>query len=233
VVFDLDDTLYPHRRFMLSGYRAVARHVEGRGLAEAWTVFRFLTACVRRGTSRHAFDRCCEAHGWSPGLVGEWLEVFRGHAPSLRLPRGSAEVLARARRHAAVGVLTNGLPDVQRRKVAALGLEPLVDVVVYADEHHDGGKPNPAVFHAIWRALGRPRRMCMVGNDPERDIRPALALGWRAICVGSSPAEPCGEAPSRALSLARLSDLLALSENIWTEGHDARELHYWTPPDRP
>ena len=62
-------------------------------------------------------------------------------------------------------LLTNGDPSVQAGKVRALGLEALVDHVVYASEHAPGGKPAREPFVEVLRRL-------QVGPARRRD-------GWR------------------------------------------------------
>jgi putative hydrolase of the HAD superfamily len=78
---------------------------------------------------------------------------------------------------------------VQRRKIAALDLERLVDVVVYAHEHGDRtGKPDPAGFLHALGALDVPAdHSVMVGDDPARDIAAARALGMWTIRVERGP----------------------------------------------
>jgi putative hydrolase of the HAD superfamily len=70
--------------------------------------------------------------------------------------------------------------------VAALGLNPLVDDIVYAEEHAPGGKPAAAAFRAALRALDLTADECVcVGDDVLRDVRGARALGIRTIRVSS------------------------------------------------
>jgi putative hydrolase of the HAD superfamily len=95
-----------------------------------------------------------------------------------------------------LGILTNGLPSVQFRKVAALGLAPLVDEVVYAEEHAPGGKPAAAAFRAVLRALDlAPEHAVFVGDDPVNDVRGAKAAGFRTIRLA------CGRLPAAACPL--------------------------------
>ncbi|MFN8057676.1 MAG: HAD family hydrolase [Vicinamibacterales bacterium] len=217
VVFDLDDTLYPARRFGLSGYAAVARHVEARHGVPSREVFRDLAVALRRGRFTDAFQACSTRHGLPPDATTTMLEVFRSHEPRLRLPRESAHVLLTCRRLARVGILTNGLPAIQRRKVAALGLEPLVDAVIYAHEHAAEGKPAPAAFDAAHEALGRPARMLMVGDNLAFDVGGALRAGWTPVWFTRWTATPCDDAPSHVIRIARLADLLPLAENMGEE----------------
>jgi putative hydrolase of the HAD superfamily len=202
VVLDLDDTLYPHEHFVLSGLMAVARHLEETHEISAPEAFAVMSAARRQGERRHEFQSACARFGLSADLVPELLEVFRVHRPVLRLPRASAAALATLRSEGwGLVVLTNGLPAVQRRKVAALGIEKLVDSVAYADEHAAGGKPAAGAFLEGLRRLGVPARHAVcVGDDLARDIAGARRVGLKTVRVARAAAggpavfTPAGEA---------------------------------------
>jgi putative hydrolase of the HAD superfamily len=182
-VFDLDETLYRERQFVLSGFRAVARAVEARfGVAadEANAILRRELAQGRRQT---AFQTLVINLGLPRGTVAELVTVFRSHRPRLRLPRPSAQVLAELRSRWAVGILTNGLPAVQAGKIAALGLADKVDAVVYASETGPG-KPDARAFEVVLGRLGtQPRETVFVGDDLWRDIAGARRVGLKTIRV--------------------------------------------------
>jgi putative hydrolase of the HAD superfamily len=182
VILDLDDTLYPHEAFVHSGLMAVARHVEETKAVAAMDAFAVMTSARRQGGGRE-LQALCARFGWDEQDVPGLLAVYRGHLPNLRLPRATADVLARLREDGwRTVVLTNGMPLVQRGKVKALGLGPLVDAVVYADEHATGGKPAAAAFRAAMNALGLAARQCVcVGDDTACDIAGARAQGIRTV----------------------------------------------------
>lgn len=183
IIFDLDDTLYPERRFALSGYAAVARFVEQENGVPAREAFRVLRLALAHGMRSRAFQALAGHASLPTETVEQCRAVYRRHRPSLRLPEASRKALFRARRSWRVGLLTNGLPDVQRAKVAALGLAPLVDCIVYAHEVGPG-KPDPAVFLATCAALSvTPERAVMAGDDPWCDVDGARSAGLRAIRV--------------------------------------------------
>ena len=95
-----------------------------------------------------------------------------------------ADTLGRLRRDGwRLGVLTNGRPSIQARKVDALGLRPHVDTVVYAATCGRGnGKPEPDAFAEIIRQLGVPPRSTLfVGNDEQADVVGAHDFGMPAI----------------------------------------------------
>lgn len=184
VLFDLDDTLYPRQRFVLSGFAAVARFVEHHWHVSARTAFAVLTRAFRteRGRELQALAGCC---GMPAALVPQMVDVIREHEPRLRLPRASVRALDALREGWRLGVVTNGPPDIQARKVDALGLMPRVDVVVYAHATGTGaGKPDRAAFLEAARRLGvPPTRAVFVGDDPVADIAGARHVGMPTIRV--------------------------------------------------
>jgi putative hydrolase of the HAD superfamily len=182
VVFDLDDTLHSARRFILSAYAAVAVHVERQWGPSRARVFEVLVRALRRGERARAFQALCDEIGLPDDVVPRLVDVVRQHEPSLRLPRTSADVLRRLRPRWRLGILTNGLPPVQAGKVAALGLERLVDAVVFADDVIAGGKPAVEAFEEVLRQLDvAPEHAWFVGNDFEKDVRGARSAGLRAV----------------------------------------------------
>jgi putative hydrolase of the HAD superfamily len=184
LIVDLDDTLYAREEYVQSGLMAVARYVEDVRSVSALDAFRAMTAARRLGGGQE-LQALCAHFGWDEADVATLLAVYRGHEPALRLPRDSAHVLSVLRRDGwRVVVLTNGLPQVQRAKVAALGLRPLVDAVIYAEERVAGGKPSAAAFRAALNALGVPAGRCVcAGDDLARDIAGARVLGIRTVWV--------------------------------------------------
>jgi putative hydrolase of the HAD superfamily len=183
LLFDLDDTLYLERRFARSGYRAVAAHVARRFGASEFEVFGALMGELRAERRPQAFQRLCERLDLDASVVNELRGVYRGHEPRLRLPQPSRNALSSSRATWRVGILTNGLPEVQRRKVAALGLPALVDAVIYAHEVGTG-KPDPQVFLTACETLGTdPASTVMAGDDPWNDIDGARRAGLRAIRI--------------------------------------------------
>ena len=185
VLFDLDETLYRERRFALSGFAAVARMLEARTGVPSQHTFRQLVLAMRRGRRASAFQALCADQRWPESWIPKFVEIVRTHTPKLTLPTRSRAVLREMRGSWRIAVVTNGLPSVQRRKVKALGLERLVDQVIYAEEHGLGiGKPEPSSFLAAARLLDvEPRRCVFVGDDLVKDIGGAARLGMSTILV--------------------------------------------------
>lgn len=185
IILDLDDTLYRRSDFKRSGFDAIAGYLSHSWRCERDAVLAtLLTAYADRRTGRE-FQAVCEEHRLPFSLLPLLVAIFRSHVPVLALDHDVRQALQQLRREGwRMVVLTNGDPAVQRRKIAALDLEALVDGVIYAEEHAAGGKPDPAVFRAALECLCVPATRCVcVGDDPIRDIDGARRLGLRTIQV--------------------------------------------------
>jgi putative hydrolase of the HAD superfamily len=185
MILDLDDTLYRRADFLRSGFEAVAQYVAHSWRLDRDAVLFTLSVAHSTGLRGREFQYLCQEHRLPLSVIPTLVDVFRAHQPSLALDNDVRRALRTLRRDAwKLAILTNGDPGVQRKKVAALDLDPLVDHVLYAEEHAPGGKPNPACFQAAMNRLQLPASRCVaVGDDPVRDIGGAAALGLRTIQV--------------------------------------------------
>jgi putative hydrolase of the HAD superfamily len=138
---------------------------------------------------------------WAPGYqVAVWQEAL-GPESNPDLPAAMAAAFKGARRTYPLypeiptllqalkaqgyklGIVTNGVPDLQRRKLESFGLLPLFDEAVVSGEV-DCGKPDPGIFHSICDRLGVEIADCvMVGDNPERDVAGAMAVGMASVWV--------------------------------------------------
>jgi putative hydrolase of the HAD superfamily len=183
LVIDLDDTLYPRRRFLQSGYGAVSAYLASTLGVDADRAYSVLLDCLERGDDRRAFQVVCRACGLDEETVPVLVEVFRAHQPKIFLGRGARDMLGTLRAAGwKLAVLTNGLPAVQARKVQALRLGELVDHVIYAEHFAPGGKPDTRAFQAAVQRLGtRPSQTVCLGDDPGADVAGGRRLGLATI----------------------------------------------------
>lgn len=184
VIFDLDDTLYPYRRFVLSGFVAVADHLARTTRIDRRRAFRVLARASRGAGRGTELQICLAAFGLPTTMLPMLINVLLQHQPRLSLPRPILRVLTRLRAEGwRIGVLTNGSRGVQARKIAALGLVRHVDSVVYATEHGQRqGKPDPEPFVEILSRLGvTPSNAVFVGDDEVCDIGGARRLGLATV----------------------------------------------------
>jgi putative hydrolase of the HAD superfamily len=228
VVFDLDDTLYPCRRFVSSGFRAVAVAVERQYGVPAGLALRTLFQARARGGRGQELQHLCRALDLPEALAATLRSWIRGHAPTLRLPERSRQVLQQLRPGWRLGILTNGDPAIQERKVAALGVGALVDAVVFANACGDGrGKPAREGFQAVLERLDTPAGSSVfVGDDGLADMHGAMGVEMKTIHVlRRTRWVPVGRPVTGAdAAVTTLLQVPEIAERLVVEGEDACHL---------
>jgi len=191
VIFDLDDTLYDcFGQRVQAAHRHAAAAMASAGLpASAKEIFRVrMQAFAEDPQLKHIDERVCEHFGVPLPERDKMVRASR-HAfftlpvDKLTLFPGTLRVLRSLKaRGVRVFVVSFGDPDIQRAKVAALGLdrEPSIDRVFYADTAHLVTKE--AIFRSILRnAESDAGRVLVVGDRPSSEIKSGKALGMHTV----------------------------------------------------
>ncbi len=181
VVFDLDDTLYPERDFVFSGFRAVAARVwKDHGI----DIEPVLRGQFDSGVRLNAFGLALAALDPGEDYLKELVTLYRSHTPEIRPFAGSAILDVLRGKGLKLGLVTDGVSGTQRSKIEALGLAAKFDSIVCSEEV--GGraawKPSPLAFEACLRELGvDAARAVYIADNPAKDFRGARAAGMRSI----------------------------------------------------
>ena len=185
VVFDLDDTLYPERDYVLSGFRRVARWMEYRGGGPAERSFDELRHLVDSGVRGETFDVWLQRRGLEAALSADLVDVYRSHHPKIAPFPGVRALLRRLSRRALLGLLSDGYLEVQRAKLDALRLRRYFDAVVFSDAlGREAWKPSPAPFQAmVARLRVDPATAVYVADNPAKDFLGARRAGMTSIRV--------------------------------------------------
>lgn len=94
-----------------------------------------------------------------------------------------------------LGMVTNGIPDVQRTKINNTGIEPYFDAIVISGELAIG-KPEAAIYqHAIDLLGAQPEGTIMVGDSFPRDVLGSQAFGLRGVWISMGRQQPDGGDP--------------------------------------
>ncbi|MDY6324414.1 MAG: HAD-IA family hydrolase [Catonella sp.] len=176
VIFDLDDTLYPEKDYIRSGFKAVAEYLGD--LSAYGEMYKRFEA------GKMAIDSYLEDRG-KLSLKEECIGIYRGHKPKLSLYPGVYELLRSLRdRGVKLGIITDGRSDGQRNKIAALGLNDLVDDIIVTWEL--GGpqfsKPCDIAFRIMEMRWKLPfEQMVYIGDNIAKDFHAPRQLGMRTI----------------------------------------------------
>lgn len=182
-VFDLDDTLYEERTFVESGFQAVAQWLSLRFDMNAGSIeTRFLAALDSNGRGRVFDDVLNDLGDRSGALAQECVEVYRSHDPSIHTYAGIREMLAR---HPGSIILTDGDPEVQSRKIDALGLRNQVSRVITTwSAGQEAGKPSLHWFEDICLERGVAMSdIIYVGDNPAKDFVSLNSAGATTVRV--------------------------------------------------
>lgn len=180
VILDLDDTLYSEKQYVRSGYKAVAEYL-GR-IEAAKKMWRYFEE------GKAAIDAYLEEIGEQHKKT-DCISVYREHTPEINLYEGAEELIASLKENGIkVGIITDGRPSGQRKKIEALGLDDLVDDIIVTDEL--GGvqfrKPCDIAFRIMQRKWRIPfEQLVYVGDNPVKDFQAAKQLGMQSVFVNN------------------------------------------------
>jgi FMN phosphatase YigB (HAD superfamily) len=180
VVFDLDDTLFDQKDWIL------------RKLVMTWEIerdllperARFLGAALRiveEGNRARLFDGLCEELELGETDRIRLIDTYRSVQPDgCRLYPDVAPCLTQLRRLGyGLGLITDNPPASQRAKLERAGLDGYFDAILLTGER-DIPKPDPRAFEEMARRLGLGgRHLVMVGDNLFRDVRGSLDAGFR------------------------------------------------------
>ena len=204
VLFDLDDTLFDHRRASAIALAAMhAAHAPDLPFAafalrhaEALEVFhqRFLTGELSLDEARVArmqtlfamFDRPIDAVS-----AGRAARLYREqHQANRRLVAGARELLEVLSDHCRLGIVTNNSTIEQTGKLRALDISNYFDTVIISEEV-GVTKPDPRIFAIALERIGaQAREAVFVGDSWDNDIGGALAAGLAAVWLNHEDKTP-------------------------------------------
>jgi putative hydrolase of the HAD superfamily len=213
VLLDLDDTLTDRlatvRKYavqLASDFSERLRSPDVRTLADELARF------DRNGYNRNRASDLAVSESWvsSPGpeaLAEHWRQHFAIFAQAREGMLSTIDVLVGA--GVRLAIVTNGPTEMQSRTIEAIGLRDRVRAILISEEF-GAAKPDQAIFHAAASRLGvRPEDCLFVGDNPEKDVLAAAAVGMRAVWFRATMPWPEHLPPPRE-SIGTISELLDL-----------------------
>lgn len=218
---DLDDTLYPEREFVRSGFSAVAEAMAGRLGCDAEEIFSELFSLFEEGVRGQTFNVWLQKRGLPEDLATEMVRVYRNHFPDLRPYPDVEGFLHRVKeRGLYTALISDGHLATQRNKLRALGLEKWFDVVFFTDTlGREFWKPNPFFYgKAIDLFCIPPQSFVYVGDNPQKDFKGARELGLRTVRIRRKDGLYAGtEAPGPEyepdFTISSLAELIGMLES--------------------
>lgn len=165
-IFDLDDTLYSEIDYVKSGFKAVS-------------IEKYDEMMCAFKNGEQVFNTVF------PNEKDKMLDIYRKHTPTIKLYPGVKELLTEIKaKKKKIGLITDGRPNGQRKKITALRIENFFDKIIITDEL--GGieyrKPNLKAFEIMSNELRVDyNRMVYIGDNAKKDFTNLKQLGIEGI----------------------------------------------------
>ncbi len=217
IVFDVDDTLFPEREFVRSGFQAVGEWILNKYADPGF--FEFAWKFFAQGNRGKIFNLVLAEIGMEddPQIIQELIQIYRKHKPQISLYSDARWAIDYFKGHKKLGGITDGYLTTQRNKVEALHIANSFDTIIYSDEYRrENWKPSPVPYLKAMGLTGFQGSECVyVGDNPHKDFVTAKKLSGRTVQIdrqngeySKTPAAPGYEADRTILSLTELETIL-------------------------
>jgi putative hydrolase of the HAD superfamily len=183
VVFDLDNTLYDTRQYFLGAFYKIATYLANKYHIDKQRIYRRLINTWRQKTSMYPylFDNLLS----SVGLRKEFkkvIKIFNNYSCNLKPYKELIPVLKELKKRSyKLGIITDGTPGRQKRKIKSLGIKNFFDAVLFTKLFFTP-KPSAKPFKRIIKILKvRPNNSFYVGDNPLIDFKGAKEIGMQTV----------------------------------------------------
>ncbi|MBP7866916.1 MAG: HAD family hydrolase [Acidobacteria bacterium] len=183
IVFDLDDTLYPYDEYLESGFLVTAKYLGAKYGVDPRQALEYMKALHSRRKVKEVFSNTVKRFKLDSAVAIELVSVFRKHKPVLALFSGYRPLLDALARSYILGLLVDGEPDVQERKITALRIDRYFKSLLYAGKYEDSkAKPHPFLYQLMARVMGlHPKETVFVADNPFLDFIGARKAGFLTV----------------------------------------------------
>lgn len=189
VIFDLDDTLYPYMQYAQSGISSVQRYLDA-----VYGIDNCQLPPQTPGEDWEAMlEHLCrkQLNSMDNRLAVRLKHVFLTHIPRLQMFREAHTAIACLRQmNIKISAFAPGPAHAQRMKSRALGIENLLDMIIYPDDllGHDTVADS---LRILSMTMETPlEHMIIAGNMGLTDFRPLTELPATLLAVEHSRHNP-------------------------------------------
>jgi putative hydrolase of the HAD superfamily len=182
IALDLDDTIFDAGAWSVAAMRRAA---DQRGMDSA-CVERAIASFLERHNAHdpafyHAILLGCSQSdsGINVRALHEAVLTYHGQGQSWETFPGVRDALHSLRAHYKLALIADGPLEVQKAKVAALGIEKFFSHIIYTEElPGQRRRPDPRPFQLLREQFGLSgRQLLYVGDNPLRDFPRAALSG--------------------------------------------------------
>lgn len=186
ILFDLDNTLYPERTYVESGFKEVSNYLSKKyNLNDDETYNIILDIFNEHGRGKTFNLLLDELDLNKQEDVLNLVYIYRYHFPNIKPYEDSLHVLSKLKVNFKLGLITDGRVFVQKRKVDALDIGKYFDTIIFTDLLGEKfWKPSQVPFQIALNNLdSNASESIYVGDDPYKDFKAPIELGMKTIQV--------------------------------------------------
>lgn len=175
-VFDLDDTLYQEKDYLISAFNEIAKPYR------LYNTFISQKMIDLYNDGEDVFNYLVQNYPLVTSDKNFLLKLYREHKPSISLSHDTKKFLSDIKKSGIkTGLLSDGRVVTQRNKLAALGLSDYFDKVVISEEF-GSEKPDIRNYEAFYE-LNINGNFFYFGDNLLKDFITPNKLGWVTICI--------------------------------------------------
>ena len=180
IVFDLDDTIFYEKKYVLSGFKEIDRYIESRyGLKKSSLK---LVKYFEKNEKDPLQSLCKELN---LNIKKQLIALMRESKPHIKTRPGIIQFMKKLKsKNFETGIITNGRSITQRNKIQALGIQNYLDILLISEEV-GLAKPQLEIFKK-YELQSKKSKFLYIGNNPYLDISPANTLGWQTVYCTSN-----------------------------------------------
>lgn len=185
LIFDLDDTLYYEKKYVLGAFKKVAYYLGNKyekNVEELYDRMAEILDTLGRGK---IFNIICEENNFKEDIE-ELIDIYRNSKLELELYKDGKKILIWARENGyKLGIITDGCSKVQWNKIDALNVVKLVDKIIVTDDlGKEFWKPHKKSYLDMMSYFNISEDECIyIGDNPNKDFIGAKELGMKTIRI--------------------------------------------------
>ena len=186
--FDLDNTLYDNKQYFLGSFKDISRYFLKKFGVPEQKIYKSLKNIWLRETSYypHLFDdllKKLKLKDDNKKIIKKIIDIFNRYDGSLKPYKEVFFTLNKLKKmNYKMGIITDGCPKRQNKKIKLLGIGKFFEVVIFAKESE--AKPSSKPFLTALNKINiSPQDAFYVGDNPLVDFMGAKRLGMKTIRI--------------------------------------------------
>ncbi|UZP04139.1 HAD family hydrolase [Clostridium botulinum] len=184
VIFDLDDTLYNERDFVIESFKEVCRYLSAKhNLNYDELLYKTIEILEQQGRGE-IFNVLCELYSLDEN-IDTLVDIYRDAKPSIKLYDDGEYILNMLSDKYKLGLITDGMAKVQWNKIDALDIKKCFQKIIVTDDYgREFWKPYKFAYDEMLQSF----KCCAneaiyIGDNPNKDFIGAREVGLNTVRI--------------------------------------------------